>query len=198
MPLIEVDETEYNQLKRAKDLLNGLYTSEDQATRSTTRKGLKKLGLAVQDEDEIAERHAAPIRAKLEESDKRVADMAAQLEALKKAQDDRDALSKIHERIDEVVRKRKLTADGKDSLIKVMQERQIADPDAAALILLDSLPKTPGPSKASTVLPQTFNLLEVRNSPDKTDETIQKFWDNPQAAADEEVARILGEIDEAA
>lgn len=192
--LVEVSASELANLRRSKDLLNGLYTSKDHGAQ--TRRALKKLDPTLQIPEDVADEYAEPLRREL-------ADTKKQLDALKAQQDedrtkrkDEDDLAELNRRIDSVVAKRGLTEDGRAGLIDMMQKRQLADPEAAALLYLDSLPK-PQPRKAASILPQDFNLMQVNDGKDKTDESTQRFWDNPMRAMELEAINVINEMEAA-
>lgn len=194
--LVEIKAGDLANLQRAKKLLGDLYADKDQG--ATVRRALKKIDPSLQIPDEVADAYAEPLR-------KENAELKKTLDALSKRVDDDAAsrkdeadLASLNRSIDSAVKKHKLTEEGRAGLIKVMQDRQIADADAAALVFKETLPKS-GPTRAHTgPLPSAFNLLEVNTPKDKTDESVQKFWDNPQRAADDVVRDILNEVDEAA
>jgi hypothetical protein len=148
---------------------------------------------------ELADEVAKPINdriATLEAENKKLRDeIVADKQKLKDDADLRD----INTRIDEVVRKRRLTEDGRKGLIETMQKRQIADPDAAALVYLESLPK-PDAQKPSAILPQRMGQFTNPREPffGADEDKVKKFMAEPEAAADEEIARILNEAQEAA
>lgn len=194
--LVEIDAAELATLKRSKDLLGKLYG--DKEIGSVVRRGLKRADPTLNIPEDVADEVSAPINAKIKEIEESNKTLRERLEAKESADKDRDALADIHARINAVASKRKLTDDGKAGMIKLMQERQIADPEAAALLYLDTLPKAQ-PRRASTMLPGGLNLMQVNDKDDKTDAEAQAFWENPEHAADNVVREILNEfVDEAA
>lgn len=194
--LVEVKASDLAALQRAKGLLGSLYADKDQG--AAVRRALKKIDPSLQIPDEVAEQYAAPLRAENEELKKNLGELSKKFDDDRKSRQDEADLAKLTSSIDRAVSKHKLTEDGRAGLIKVMQERQIADADAAALVFKETLPK-PQPTRAHTgPLPSAFNLLEVNTPKDKTDSEVQAFWDNPQKAADDVVKSILEEADEAA
>lgn len=72
----------------------------------------------------------------------------------------------------------KLTDEGLQGTIKLMQDRQIIDPMAGAALYVDGLPK-PKPTGGSSLLPSTnFNLYGTQ----KQDETWRQFNEDPDGA----------------
>lgn len=188
--LVEVSAGELAALRNAKGLLETLWGNKETGT--AFKRMVKKVNPQAKIPDlELAEEFAEPIN-------KELGTLKEQNAALLKRLDERDAKDKderdlrdIHAKIDDVARKRGLTDEGKAGLIKTMQDRQIADPDAAALLYLDSLPKA-APIKGHAALPQRMNLFGV-NTPEKQDEQIDKLFKDPQGFMDDEIANVLNE-----
>jgi uncharacterized protein (UPF0147 family) len=85
-----------------------------------------------------------------------ISSLREQLEGLRKERDDEKAAranadheQKLRSGLGEAQSRYKLTDEGMDGVIKLMQDRQIADPLAAAALYKDSLPK-PAPISGTT------------------------------------------------
>jgi hypothetical protein len=188
--IVEVTAAELANLKRAKGLLDRLYSDKDNGP--ATRRALKKIDPTLAIPDDVAEEYAAPLKAENDALKKRLDDLAKSVDEDRAKRKDEDDLAEMHRKIDSVVAKRGLTDEGRAGLIETMQKRQIADAEAAALVYLDTLPKAK-PARAASPLPQAFNLMQVNNAKDKTDESVQAFWDNPLAAMENEAIAVLNE-----
>lgn len=193
--MVEVSAKDLATLRRAKDLLGKVWADPDHG--ATVRRAAKKADPTLAIPEDVADKYSEPLRKENEELKKNFGELSKRFDDDRKARQDDADLAKLHAGIDKAVRDHRLTEEGRAGLIKVMQDRQIADPDAAAHVFKASLPKTK-PMSANGPLPSAFNLLEVNTPKDKTDSTVQAFWDNPQNAADSVVREILNEIDEAA
>jgi hypothetical protein len=185
---VEMSKADFTLLKAAYDTLNTLWSNPKHAL--TVKKMVKEVRPETNIGDvEVLETVTKPINDELKATKDELAAMKKSIEDdKKKAKDDGD-LKTITEKIDAVVKKRSLTEEGKAGLIKVMQDRQIADPEAAALVYLDQLPKA-APVKPNNALPSY--LTPFGTSEDKDNE-YKAFWENPQKAADHEITKILNE-----
>jgi hypothetical protein len=193
--IVEVDAKTLANLQRAKDLLNKVYS--DKKHGPAVRRALKDADPTLAIPEDVADEYAAPLKAENDALKKRLDDLAKSLDEDRAKRKDEDDLAEMNRRIDDVVRKRGLTDDGRAGLIETMQKRQIADPEAAALLYLDTLPKSK-PRPVASPLPSAFNLMQVNNAKDKTDASVQAFWDNPLAAMENEALAVLSEGEEAA
>lgn len=184
-------------LQRAHGLLDKLYSGKDTATAfKRLAKTADPEGKLIKVPDlELAEEFSEPINKKLaaiEEDNKKLREEIA---AEKKAAKDDADLRSIHAKIDDVVKRRGLTEDGRKGLIETMQKRQIADPDAAALIYLESIPK-PAPTQPSPVLPQRlgrWNDGERDPFQGSDEDTVKKWFQHPEDMMDQEITKILNE-----
>jgi hypothetical protein len=194
---VEITRGQLAQLQRGYSLLDKLYSGKDT---STAFKRMAKQAdpdgklIKVADID-LADELTKPINDKLtalEEDNKK---LRASIDEDKKQRKDDADLFDINTRIDLVVKKRGLTDEGRKGLIETMQKRQIADPDAAAAVYLESIPK-PDSQRPSSILPQRLGKWDGSGREPfagHDDEKIKKFFADPEAAADEEIANILNE-----
>lgn len=194
---VEVSRQQLGVLQAAYQLMNGMYTG---AQATEFKRLLKKHdpdGKLVKTPDvDLADEVAKPLKDDISSLRKQNEELLKRLDDDKKAAADEKALRDMHSRIDEVVSARKLTKEGREGLIKTMQERQIADPEAAALVYLDKLPKNE-PSKAADsgaqFLPSKLNLFDSATEKGKGDPNVEKWYKDHQSAFDSEVAAVLNE-----
>lgn len=184
---VELSEADYNILKAGYDTLNALWTNKDVSL------DFKKLMKKVKPETnipelDIADRYAKPLEDKIAALEAENKKTREEIETDRKTRKESDDLKDIYAKIDDVAKKRGLTEDGKKGMIEVMQKRQIADPEAAALIYLDTLPKNT-PAKSRSVMPGAMNLFGV----DDQESEFDAFWKNPVKAQDKVIADILNE-----
>lgn len=141
---------------------------------------------------ELADAIAAPIQGEIEELKKSNKALLDRLDKREKDDGERDQLSQVYTKIDRVVKDHGLTDEGKAGMIKVMHDRQIADPEAAALVYLNSIPKPKPQTGGQQYLPQTMNLFGV-NTPKGEDALVDAFFDDPMKAQDQVIADIINE-----
>lgn len=188
--IVEVRAGDLAALRNARSLLETLWGNKKHGT--ALKRMVKDVNPEAKIPDlELAEEFAEPIKKEVEGLKEQNAKLLERIEAREKAEKDREALTDIYSQIDKVVAKRGLTDEGKAGLIKTMNDRQIADPEAAALVYLDSLPK-PVVQKGAQVLPQKMNLFGV-NTPEKENEQLDKLFKDPLGFMDEEIANVLNE-----
>lgn len=193
---VEIPKQQLATLQQAYNVLNNLYTGK----RATDFKRLLKEsdpeGKMVKVADlDLADEIAAPIKGEIGELQKRHEALLKRVEDREKAEKDERALNDMHAKINEVAKDYKLTEDGRKGMIKVMQDRQLADPEAAALLYLKSIPAAE-PQRAadsSRYVPDKLNLFDGATDKGKGDATIEKFWKDPVAAMDDEIVKILNE-----
>lgn len=194
---VEITRGQLNVFQRAHGLLDKLYSDKKTSTQfKRLAKEADPEGRLIKVPDlDLADEFAKPIKdeiAVVREENKKLLE---RIDARDKTEKDTADLRSINERIDDVVSKRRLTDDGRKGLIELMQKRQIADPDAAAALYIESLPK-PDSQRASSILPQRLNKWDGSGREPfagADEDKIKRFFENPEAAMDEEIAIILNE-----
>lgn len=185
MPETAADDPARAQERALLGLLNQVWT--DPKVGSAVRKRAKELNPQITIPDE----HPVAVQA-----NERMDALEAQNAALQKMLDEqraererRDQEAKLREGIGRAQDRFRLTDDGVAGTIKLMQDRQIADPEAAAALFVDSLPKAK-PTQGSTILPRTdFNLYGSRSGGDDWNKLLSDrdgfFADVVQSVFDE-------------
>ena len=190
--MVQISQADLTVMQNAYNTLNAMWTNKDHAT--DFKRLLKKVKPDTNiPELDITDRYVKPLEEKLTALETENQKTRKELEDDRKARKDEKDLSDVYGKIDVVVKKRGLTDEGRAGMIKVMQDRQIADPEAAALIYLDGLPKTKV-TKAGGVLPSAMNMFGVD---DDKDSEFEAFWKNPVKAQDKVIAQILNEAEAA-
>ena len=183
---VEITVAELRVLQNAYQTLDGLWTNPKYSLQ--TKKMIKELKPDTSiPELDIAEKYAEPLRKDIDDSKAEMLKLREEMAKEKKERDEEKQLNKVYAKIDDVVKKRSLTEEGKAGLIKTMQDRQIADPEAAALVYLDSIPK-PQQVKGQAYLPASMNMYGVD---DGKEGEFAAFWENPVKAQDKMIAEIL-------
>lgn len=188
---VEITKQDLATLQRSYKVLNGLMLDPKQGL--PFKRMLKAFDPSIPVPDvELADTIAAPIQAELDELKKSNAALLARLDKREKDDGDRDTLTDVYAKIDKVVKDHGLTDEGREGMIKVMHDRQIADPEAAALVYLNGLPKPKPQTGGQQYLPQTMNLFGV-NTPRGENELVDAFFDDPMKAQDAVITDILNE-----
>lgn len=121
----------------------------------------------------------------------KVTGLEAAFNEYRAAAEQKDAETRLRKQLGDVQEKFGFTADGMSKVIEVMQERQLADPEAAALVYRESLPK-PTPQGNSNRL-FTDNKIDLFGTT-KQDEAWEKLHTNPDAFFTETVNEVLTEM----
>lgn len=108
----------------------------------------------------------------------------------KKDADERDE-KVFWDRVDAVVEAEQLTKTGKDDLIKIMRDRKLADPEAAAAILLRK--QAAQPTAHSGFTPPRWNLFGKASDSADEKESMKRLFDNPDEWFFEEGAKVFAE-----
>jgi|GEM_PF-4520908 hypothetical protein len=167
-------------------ILNTLWGDPDLGE-SVRRKAKEKFPqITIPDDGPVAtsvRRQLDAERAAREALEKRLADRDA-AEATARAESDlRNSLGRAQSRF-------KLTDDGLKGTMALMQERQIADAEAAAALYVDSLPKAPPSSPANAYFPGKFNLFGTTAK----DDQWELFHTDPDAAFAKVVSEVFTEM----
>lgn len=177
---------QYTEQRRLLGMLDGLWN--DPEVGSAVRRKAKERDptIVIPDDHPVVKSALAQLGATNE-----------QLEALrneyandKTARQNADLEGRLRTQLGEVQAKRNLTAEGMDGVIKIMQERQIADPDAAALLYLDSIPK-PKPTASTS---RFFDTKADMYGTTRQDEKWEQLHTDPDAFFADVVNDVLAEM----
>lgn len=120
---------------------------------------------------------AAPVEKKFEELSKKLDDFLT-------AQKDKEVDGQIIGKLDAVRSKHGLTDEGVEKLKKLMVDKSIADPEDAIHVFNASQPPAE-PTMPSGYFPTSFI--------DQSDKSVEPWFQNEDAAADQEIMSILRE-----
>lgn len=170
-----MSETTSAQEQALLKLLGEVWT--DPEIGETVRKRAKVLNPAINipDDNPVAvsvKRELSETQKRLEAMEKLYKESADKAEAKNAEADLRDRLGKAQARF-------KLTDDGMAGTIKLMQERMISDPEAAAALYVDSLPKNKPAAGSSPMFPGEMNLFGTKSKDDAWEllhTNPDKFW----------------------
>lgn len=183
---VEIEEAQLQALQNAYGLLNKLYG--DPKHGMAFKKLLKdhNPNLSIPEIDAAAP-HVARLdeiekttKAELDETKKQLA------EFIRKQQEEREEAD-LESRLRQVKTDNDLTDEGLEKVKKLMVERKIADPEAAAALLLRKEPAAPLPPSGFVPRRWNFGVAE------KDDASAQHLLADPEGWMEEEAARIWSE-----
>lgn len=187
METVELSAEEARVNQQAKALLDALWNNAEHG------QAFKKLIKAVNPrvsipEVDIPDAVTKPYDEKIAAQAEEIAALRKALEDDQKARKERDEENDLVSKFDRIRKEYDLTDDGMDKVRKLMVDRQIPDPEAAAALYLRQTP--PAPSQPSTVAPPRWDFQHVND-----DDADQKLlWSNPEAWADREAAAVMQEL----
>lgn len=166
-------------------LLNQLWA--DEKVGETVRRRAKEIRpeITIPDDHPVA----VKVRGEVHNLRGQLSDLQAKLLASEQEKANALAESTLREALGKAQSRFKLTDDGMAGTIKLMQERQIADAEAAAALYVDSLPKN-GPSVPNAFLPKKMNLFGTTN----VDEQWRSLHENPDQFFADTVNAVLSEM----
>lgn len=182
----EIAETELQQLRAAQNLLEGLWGNQEIG--ESVRRTAKKINPAISIPDE----HPVAVKAMAD-----VAALKEQYTALETVFNDyrsgaerEKAEAKLRNQLGEVQERFHFTDDAMAKTIEIMQQRQLADPEAAALIYRESLPKTPPQGHT----PRFFDSKADMYGTTKIDEQWRTLHENPDQFFADAVNEVFAEM----
>lgn len=181
---VELSDEQYAVLTKASQFLTE--AAQSPATRREFERMAKKLRPDIETTDDIAAAAAAPYIEQIETSNRRLDDF---LTAQQKRDQDAVDAQADHAR-DEAFGRLKAegyTEDGIEKITRLMIERNIADPEAAAALFDRQNPK-PLEGHASWE-PDSWNIRD-----EAVDRDVSGLFENEDKWADREVANVLNEI----
>ena len=141
---IEVDAAAYQQQIEALKLFDKVWN--DPEAGESVRRAAKRVNpnITIPDEHPVA----LKVTNELTQTKDALAKLQAEFESTKSQSAQKEAEAALRRQLGEVQTKYNLTDDGMAKTIELMQQRQLADPEAAALLYRESLPKV-APQSAS-------------------------------------------------
>lgn len=193
--MAEISDAELETLRRSHMLFDSLWNDPKHGRNVKLAVREKIPGLPMPEIDEpdriLSEVDARykPVLEQVEATNKR-------LDAWEKSRQDEELDGKFRKQLDAARAKYKLTDEGQDGVIALMKERQIADPEAAAALYMDRLPKsqTTNARNASAYGGSSYaNLFGMRGDGDERQALLAT---NPDQFFESEVLNVLNEIDQ--
>lgn len=182
--MAEISDNELTTLRNAMSLLQGM--NNDPKSRAHLEKAIKVVKPEVVTEEEQAERMAKPFVEKFESATKTLEERIAALDARDAAAAERDQERALDDSFSRL-RKAGYTDDGLEKIKKLMVDRSIPDPEAAAALFDKQNPAPPADAPGFT--PDHWNFQT-----DESKRDIKGLFADPEKWADKEAANVLNEI----
>jgi uncharacterized protein (UPF0147 family) len=133
---------------------------------------------------------AKEARTKIEGLETQVNSLQTMLTEYKSAGQQEKAEAALRKQLGDVQAKFKFTDDGMAKVIETMQSRQLADPEAAALIYRESIPKAPPQSPTARMFDTKADMWGTT----KRDEQWEKLHVDPDGFFADVVAEVFSEM----
>ena len=178
---VELTDEEAEIAKRAVLLVKQLTDNPD--AKAHLERGLKVLSPGIRTTEEVHDAVRAPLMAQIEELKKRQDDRdAAEAEAATKRAND-EALGRLEGGFARLRKDKGLTAEGEEKLKQIMQDKTIPDPEVAFAYFEQMNPKPT--SEQSAWRPDSWDIER-----DAVIDT-QKLFQNPEQWGDDMVGQVL-------
>lgn len=179
----DITDEELKAAQRAFALIQQL--SSNAEARPHFERSLKVIDPRVQTQEDIAANIAKPYVAEIEGLKKRLDDRdAAEARAAEQRQED-DAMATLNEGFGRLQREEGLTAEGEETLKKLMVEHKIASPEAAFAFMEK---RNPRPKlEQSAYVPDSWNY--ENDAPD-----TKAWFTNPDKAEQDTIGQVLLEM----
>lgn len=186
--LVEISKAELDVLRRGYGLMDKLWNDPKRGL--DIKKAAKEIDPTLKVPDlEIVSAVTEPVNAKLTEITEQNQKLNERLDKLTKDLTDKDEEGKLRTSFDKVRKEYSLTDEGVESVVGLMRDRQIADPEAAAALWARQQPKPPKPIAAPSYLPASLDITGKLGSEDD----IKQWLADPMKKFDSVVADILNE-----
>lgn len=188
---VTITKADLETLQRSYRLFNKLW--DDPKNGATLKRAAKEADPTLRiPEIDVAEPLLAPIREEMETFKKTAGELRAENEALRQSLEDDKAMGKLLKDLGSAQSRYRLTDEGMAEVKRVMQERNIADPHAAAALVASEIE----PAKVvrdTNFAPADLNVLGMDGKAE--DDSTKRLHDNPVKWQDQEIAEIMGEFE---
>jgi hypothetical protein len=180
--MAEVPDTELQQMRALNQLFDQIWN--DPTHGETVRRLAKEKNpnIAIPDENPVAKKAFA----KLAETEERLTGLQTAFDEYKTKGEQERATAQLRENLGKVQDKFHFTDDAMAKTIEIMQERQLADPEAAALIYRESLPRAAPQSHSAKFFDGKADMFGTT----KVDEQWRTLHENP----DQFIADVVNEV----
>lgn len=189
--LVQITKADLATLQKSFTLLNKLW--DDPEHGGDLKRAAKKVDPSLRiPEIDVAEPLLAPIRAEMEAFKTQMSEKDAAIAAMKQERDDEKALDKLRGTLSDAQKKYRLTDDGMAEVKKIMVERNIADPMAAAAFVVSEI-EPAKPVTGTNFGPSDLNVFGIDGK--SAEEDVKALHENPMKWMDKAVPEILAEFD---
>lgn len=190
---VTITKADLATLQRSYKLLDSMWRSKEHGASVRVAAKASDPTLNVPEID-IGEPLVQPIRERqdaLETENKTLAEKLAKLET---DREDEKALDKLKGDLTEAQKKYRLTDEGMAEVRKIMAERSIADPMAAAAYVQSEIVQPAKPLSGSNFAPQDLNPFHIDGKAE--DASTKALHEDPVKWQDREVANIMAEFEQ--
>lgn len=145
-------------------------------------------------EIDVAEPLLKPINERLDAMTEENKTLREQMAADKTAREDDKALSDLKTRLADAQKKHRLTDEGMAEVMKIMKDRNVADPEIAARYVVSEIEHPAQSISGSNFGPQSANIFDMDGS--SKDDDIKSLHKDPVKWLDQVVPKIMAETDQ--
>lgn len=183
--MAEVPDTELQQMRALNQLFDQIWNDPEQG--EAVRRKAKQLNPNIQipDENPVAKQAFA----KLAATEERVTGLQTAFDEYRTKAEQKEAETKLRSTLGDVQTKFGFTDDAMAKTIEIMQQRQLADPEAAALIYRESLPKATPTSPSARFFDGKADMYGTT----KVDEKWEKLHVDPDGFFNDVINEVSAE-----
>lgn len=172
MTEITVDKGEFDRRQSAWDLLDSML--KNPKTRAKTREAIKELKPDVSFPEDIADPLLKPLSERLESLEKGL-----------REDKEKKTEQELREKIARLKKDHNFTDEGIDELIKLMKDKNVGDPEVAAIYIKSTQQK---PVEIQGLQPTNWDIASG------ADENVKSLFADPDSWADREAAKVVMEL----
>jgi hypothetical protein len=189
---VTISKHDLNLLQGSWKLLNGLWDHPEHG--AVVKRAAKAVDPTLRvPEIDVAEPMLAPIRAEIEEVKKSAAEVREENARLRQEREEERQVADLGKALDAAQKKYRLTDDGMAEVKKLMAERHINDPPAAAAFVVSEI-EPAAPMTGSNFAPQDANVFGIDGTSD--DKDIAALHNDPVRWLDKAVPAIMAEFEQ--
>ena len=190
--LVQMERGAYQQLQQGWELLSKLWDHPEHGA------AVKRAAKAVDPklrvpEIDVAEPLLAPIREELDTFKKTAEELREENAKIRAEREEEKALDKLRGSLTDAQKRYRLTDEGMAEVRKVMAERQIADPFAAAALVVSEI-EPAKPMTTTNFGPASLNAFDIDGSSAEKD--VAMLHNSPEKWQDKVVGEIMQEFAE--
>ena len=191
--LVQVRKSDLELLQRSYKILDGLW--DDENVGQTIQERAKTVDPKIRTDNERYTHVLRPITEKLTATETTAKELAEKLSKLEQEREDEKALNDLRKTLDSAQSKYRLTDEGMAEVKKIMAERNIADPMAAAAFVVSEI-EPPKPVTGTNFGPADLNVLGIDGSAE--DASTKALHKDPVRWLDQAVPAIMQEFEQEA